>query len=510
MPFQLHFNSVNRSQTLFGVEKGYLRSHFHDYSYMREWTMHRMLARFGLPYLRSRSVRLYIRSVSGNQATDHYFGLYTFIEAPDQEYVFARSFPDYDPSNFALYKVKYLSRLCGRYSEQQILFAPQISNETVMPFKRGEHRAQIPQHDKFWGVLSWGLCLAALDNSQQTATSYIVAAWLRSGRDCGRMLVEEGLIDRDLGTKASDSKMAEFINKYLHHEGGQTPGLETAVDQDNLLRNFAVYAVTLGLDSPLGNGNNFYLADSGDGKGWKLVQYDHNMALQNPGGLCPACSENPLRWAITRPGCGPSAGIPLLGPLLAQPELLDGFIEHVRNFTLTVFLNTSLHSEMRAHAAALEPFVQSDPWSMGYKYSNELQPAPWLETHNRNSMVDSTHYLNLRRVPLVPFVESRGSIVKDQLDAIDNGSFVMPEQVNEHVACQVAPAPGPVQVLSVLPSSSESFNSDLLSSPNVQLSKASTSTNNTGVAKASMTNVLTWGQITRILMLLLTDISARV
>ena len=35
----------------------YLRNHMSDPSFMREWSMHRMLRRFGLPYLRTRTVR---------------------------------------------------------------------------------------------------------------------------------------------------------------------------------------------------------------------------------------------------------------------------------------------------------------------------------------------------------------------------------------------------------------------------------------------------------------------
>ena len=32
---------------------------------------------------------------------------------------------------------------------------------------------------------------------------------------------------------------------------------------DDLLKNFAVYAVTVGYDSPIGNGNNYFLASPG-------------------------------------------------------------------------------------------------------------------------------------------------------------------------------------------------------------------------------------------------------
>merc|ERR1712100_152471 len=85
IPFLLDFDFHNQSQHLFGVKKAYLRHHFGDASYAREWTFHRMLARFGMPHLRCRTLRLYLNG--------EYYGVYTFMEAPDQEYVFARSFP---------------------------------------------------------------------------------------------------------------------------------------------------------------------------------------------------------------------------------------------------------------------------------------------------------------------------------------------------------------------------------------------------------------------------------
>ena len=107
IPFKLDFASTNATQTLFGVETAYLRTHLLDPSHMQEWVMHRMLARFGLPYLRTRHVRFF---VNGQQ-----LGFYTLMEAPDQDYVIARNFgySDFDKDKSALYKVKSLSIDCG-------------------------------------------------------------------------------------------------------------------------------------------------------------------------------------------------------------------------------------------------------------------------------------------------------------------------------------------------------------------------------------------------------------
>ena len=88
------------------MEKFYLRNHFGDASYMRDWSMHRMLRRFGLPYLRTRTAKLYING--------DYTGLYSLMEAPDQDYVFYRSFGvDTRAPNHAMYEVKTHSIACG-------------------------------------------------------------------------------------------------------------------------------------------------------------------------------------------------------------------------------------------------------------------------------------------------------------------------------------------------------------------------------------------------------------
>jgi hypothetical protein len=199
-------------------------------------------------------------------------------------------------------------------------------------------------------------------------------------------------------------------------------GLETAVDQENWLKNFAVYAVTITIDSPLGNGNNYFLAKSGDGKGWKIVQYDHNGAFQQEDSLCP-CTNDPLQWAITRPSCAASKYTQLVGPLLKDTSRFNRYIEHVRTFINTVFTNTSLLAEMKAHAAAIKSSVRADPYSFGNDYSREVSGTPWPEGAKTGT--------------LLGFLKQRAAIVKEQLQALDAGSFPrMPDKVQDWETCQ--------------------------------------------------------------------------
>lgn len=306
--------------------------------------------------------------------------------------------------------------------------APKSTNDTVYSFKRGTHRTKM-----IVGGFNMEKCIGAFMEMITRESLDAVSAWKKHGRNCGKMLVEEGLIDRDLGPKQNDAVMQDFINAYLTHHGSTVEtckenvdctatGLGAAVDQENWLKNFAVYAVSITLDSPLGNGNNYFLAQTGDGKGWKMVQYDHNNAFQQVDIVCP-CRNDPIHWAITRPSCGASESSQLVGPLLSDSVLFKRYIDHVRTFTKTVFTNTSLLAEMVAHAQSIAPFVRSDPWSFGYDYSQEISGTPWREGAKEGT--------------LLGFFRQRAASVQDQLQALEDGSFPrMPENVEVWEACQ--------------------------------------------------------------------------
>jgi len=412
IPFQLEFNTVNETQTLFGVERLYLRNHLSDNSYMRDWSSHRMLARFGLPHLRARKVRFFI---NGEKK-----GFYTLLEAPDQDYVFARSFPAYDPSNYTLFKVKTLSIGCGLYTDAQLAQAQERINDTTTPpyaFERGEHRPITP----VLGIEQAENCtLLFVNNILNAEFADVVLAYLRANEECGAMLVEEGIIDRDLGGSEWEAIMETFIDEHLADNvcdpGCTNSDLATEVDIENFLKNFAVYAVTLNGDSPMGNGNNYYLANAGDGKGWKIVQYDHN----NIGGdlLCnpEQCNEHLPDWSILRPTCGSLESNQIVGPLLSDPVLHSEYVEYVRDFVETVVGNASFIEEMMQHAAAIKEDVIEDYWSDGgIHFDAELSPdaSEW----NTNTT------LLISQPPFLPLLKARVAAVREQLEAIDAGTF---------------------------------------------------------------------------------------
>jgi hypothetical protein len=207
IPFKVDFDSKNQSQTLFGIESIYLRHHMGDASYMREWSMHRMLARFGLPHLRTRAARFYINS--------QYKGLYEIMEAPDQSYVFARGFPDVNLANHSLFKVKTSSRGCGSYSAQETTEAQPSNESTLYSFDRGTHRDKIEVTPG-----DWAKCISEFYGMMGKEHVDAVSAYVRYNQNCGEMLVSEGLIDRDLGQSSWDpimvSKLRRSYSTYSH------------------------------------------------------------------------------------------------------------------------------------------------------------------------------------------------------------------------------------------------------------------------------------------------------
>ena len=451
----------DKTQRLFGLEKFYLRNHYLDTSHMRDWSMHRMLRRFGMPYLRTRTAKLYVNS--------DFVGVYDLMEAADSDYVFYRNFghgeaespaslPPFAPGH-ALYKIKASSLECGNYAEERVINAqPPIysapTNAALYAFKRGEHRQEINVHGDFTdadtnrtfnlylhGALS--KCATELWAYKDREERDAIAAWLDSGKDCGEMVVENGLVDRDFGgsdatSNSNDGRMKAFWNTYLADTaangcGGECDSDDDAgnniyaqfrstpkVNVDDLLKNFAVYAVTVGNDSPIGNGNNYFLASPGGDteaeRAYRMVQYDHNsVALGNIiDYLCaPGCSGRAIYWSIARPTCKALSDNPLVGPLLSGPGNADNmqkYLEFVKDFNDNVYTNVELIAEMENHASAIASAVSADPANVG-------RPDAYFDAE-KTASAGTWQSFNL-----LAFMKARGEEVKKQLEALEAGTF---------------------------------------------------------------------------------------
>ncbi|GMH60644.1 hypothetical protein TrRE_jg5281 [Triparma retinervis] len=372
IPFLVDFTSKDNTQTLFGVEKLYLRHHMSDASYSREWTMHRLLARSGLPHLRTRTVRLYINDVL--------IGLYEAMEAPDQEYVFARSFPSYNKDDFALFKIKTHAAGCGLpdagYTTEGIAAANEVPPYT---FERGNHREKIevdPSGD-IW------TCIFQFFGNMGKERVGVYSAYKAYGGDCSEMLVEEGIIDQDLGSDNWKAAVKTFYNAHMPPNFEcedlecSTSTLKDEVNVENFLKNFAWYGVTLGQDSPMGNLNNWYLANPNDGTGWNIVQYDHNNMLESGGlNLCQDdCLTQQITWSINRPTCRSLNSNPIVGPLLSDPNLHAQYLVYVKDI-LDNLLTDALFTEISEHITALKPHILGDPFGWGVDPDGEASTTP--------------------------------------------------------------------------------------------------------------------------------------
>jgi len=418
IPYQIDMDSTNTSQTLFGVEQFFLRHHMADNSYMRDWAYHRMLARFGLPHLRSRKMSLYING--------DWSGFYTLMESPSQEYVFYRNFlmqqqqQTFSSSSFALYKFTNLGVYCGAYTSEQIHNATLRLDETSTPpyaFEHGEHRKPVPQ----LGIYNGDQCIASyLHDTEVRDKEDVVLAWLRRDKDCAKMRLEEGLVDLELASRGWKDEHKDDMEEFLHEHldvvksvcdpGCTNSKLKDAVDVTNFLRTLAFYAVTLSLDSPLVSGFNYYLANTGDGSGWKLQAYDFN--YPNAGHTkCQqeVCDARLVHWDITRPTCAAFEDNMLFGPLLTDPDLHQQYLEYVREFTDTVYANATFIEEMTNHVNAIKKYASKDLFgTFGIYMHDELS-------------VDAANW-NTSRFPLLPTMRARAADIEDQLAALEDGS----------------------------------------------------------------------------------------
>ena len=103
--------------------------------------------------------------------------------------------------------------------------------------------------------------------------SDVIKAYVANNNDCAKASLEVGMVDLDFGPKSLKDPMETFMRDNIFE---MSPALPTLVDTNQWLRNIASYAVTLNMDSPINNMNNWYLATTNGGQAdWKIVQYDY-------------------------------------------------------------------------------------------------------------------------------------------------------------------------------------------------------------------------------------------
>jgi hypothetical protein len=160
----------------------------------------------------------------------------------------------------------------------------------------------------------------------------------------------------------------------------------------------------------MGNGNNYYLANAGDGNGWNLVSYDHNTAGD---GTCSrsTCDPHFIHWSIVRPTCQSLESNQIVGPLLTNATLLARYLDHVRTFVDEVIGNVSFIEQIQLHGQAIREEVVLDDWSKGGIYFDD------------NLSLDPTLWYGDEVFPLLPLYTARVADVRQQLEALDRGTY---------------------------------------------------------------------------------------
>jgi len=382
------------------------------------------------------------------------------MEAPDEEYVFARSFPTYDGSDYGLYKVKSMTISCSNDGDilggalgemikdnstkallESIVNVEELvknitqkhlnsSYDGPMLHERGRHRPDVPV------LIDYEQCMGSFFQNIIHDFFEVQVVKQLSGETCGEFLVDNSLLDRDLGgSEKMDEDMAKFYDEDLGPCADETcsnSNLPNDVDVDDFLKNMAFMAAALHLDSPLGNGNNYYLARaSGGDPAWKMFQYDHNNIMTSfLSETCgQECSSEMVHWSVVRPTCRGLESMPLAGPLLTNPEWHARYLDYVREFHRDVMTNEDFLQQIQDHLVAIQGPSAEDPWwpEKAPLFSLELSSGDDWSLPGTNPMEMN---------PLMPMLRARASDIQKQLDALDQGTVPRPlEDIESSEVC---------------------------------------------------------------------------
>jgi len=410
-PFNIEFDTP-----FLGMVNMYLRNHLTDYSYMREHSAHTMLKAFGLPYLRTRPVRLFL---NGN-----YIGFYTLMEAPSQGYVMQRSFGKFDPDKTAIFKAKTFAGFCPKLDALVGIFIdPEAVGqvEEKAYYKRGSHRDDTPVIEDSSKCYDW-----FLGEIGKELTS-VYNGVLQYESQCGKAMVELGRIDRDFGPKSMEKSMISFLDDQFFNTN--ITDLSDFVDVDQWLQNLATYSIMLNLDSPVGVvANNWYLAATTEGGKWKIVQYDHNnMASQSLGDICDTqCSPRLVYWPLLRPTCEAIESNNIVGRLLHKDENVQKYLNYVEEY-MTIMESNNIMDQLYEYGHTIKNYAAEDPFfTATFDLTGANADIVGFQTvadYEEEELGRNTSNYNSRKSPFLKTLSVRLKEVRKQLDAIEAGTL---------------------------------------------------------------------------------------
>ena len=280
-------------------------------------------------------------------------------------------------------------------------------------FERGDHHADVPDISDSDDPA--GVCNAYFNGEIFKEGEDFKKGYVENDSTCSLASVNLGMVDRKLGPKSSEEAMISFLDSTFYSSDtgiGQVD--RDLVNDDQWIKNFAVYAVTLNIDSPMTKLNNWYLASAsgGENKDWSIVQWDHNNIYSSSTALCsPECSSNLIYWSILRPTCsGPVEDHPVFG-ILSDASSKEKYLTYVEEFVN--LLDGGLIEDLRAYGNDIKQFVVDDPLFF-YSSLKAYEDAELGTTFDDYNSVTS---------PFLKVVEARLEQVKGQLQAIKTSSL---------------------------------------------------------------------------------------
>lgn len=436
VPFQIEFD-----KPFMGMEVVYLRNHMGDMSYMRDYSSHFMLRRFGLPYLRCRPARLYMNG--------EYVGFYTLMEAPAQGYVMQRSFGVFLPEDTALYKIKTQVAQCP-VTDPAVIASRSDEPPNPYYFERGNHREDVPPSEDGSDEDRLSTCLEYFYGEIAKEGADLVQGILHYNNSCGNALTSLGRVDRDYGPMSTEEAMVNFVDSVFFNK--TLADIKPFINADQWIKNFAAYAVTLNLDSVINNVNNWYLGTVDNGASWSIVQYDHNSIATRGGmeSLCGSeCASRMIYYPILRPSCKSVEGehnvYPvnlflfalnsishqtcvrwkdhiILGRVLNDEKSWETYLKYVEEFVDVV---ESSIADLRAYGHTIKMYLVGDALAAGQS----------VESYEDSELALDYSDYNTASNPLLKTLSARLVEVKAQLEAIRNGTMPRDGKYGENEKC---------------------------------------------------------------------------
>lgn len=301
----------------------------------------------------------------------------------------------------ALFKLKTAITECPYTDEDKLKVAADREVPNPYYFERGDHRDEIP-------IMSPDKCVGFFQGQMSKKRDDMLKGFVENNNTCGLAMVKIGRVDRDYGPKSIEDAMISFLDSQMYNTS--VMDLKDAVDSDQFIKNIAVYAVMLNLDSPINAINNWYLATtSGGTNDWRIVQYDHN--LVGTRGVAdlfcsPLCGARQIYWPILRPTCGAVEDHLLIGRILNDETSRQKYLDYIQAFVTNIASRGTL-LDLRAHGDAIKEFIVDDPL-------NFLSISEYEESELSSNFDD----YNTLSMPFLKVMEARLEQVQIQLDAI--------------------------------------------------------------------------------------------